>query len=287
MILINPIDVTNFTTNLLENEYSAYVAGTTYAVDNRVIVASEHNVYESLVASNIGNAPSTSPTKWALVGKTNAYKCIDDKVSSQTINATSIVMEFSTLKATSIGFLNVECESIKVEVIDGVETIFTETRSGFTRVTDSYFNWFFNTPTYQDFFYFVIPFCPTAKFKITLTGALCKVGVMVAGISLDIGATLWDSGVGFIDYSKKVEDEWGEVYLQEGNFRKTFRGSCAIETSKLSTILNALIARRGKTTLYIPTDVYNMSIFGYASEPDIVWQNPVKSIYNIDITGVI
>ena len=112
MKLLNPINITLTTTNVPETDYPEWAVGTTYALGDRVIVLSEHNVYESLASSNIGNTPSTTPDKWALVGKTNAYKCIDDKVSTQTINSTSIIMTFPTLKSTSISFLNVECESI-------------------------------------------------------------------------------------------------------------------------------------------------------------------------------
>ena len=130
MKLLQPINIALTTTNVPETDYPEWAVGTTYALEDRVIVASDHNVYESLASLNLGNTPSTSPDKWALVGKTNAYKCIDDKVSTQTTNATSIIMTFPTLKGTSIAFLNVECSTIKVEVLEGTTVIFEEERVG-------------------------------------------------------------------------------------------------------------------------------------------------------------
>lgn len=51
---------------------AAYAAGTTYALDARVSVATgtRRDVYESLQAANLGNTPASSPTWWALVAVT-------------------------------------------------------------------------------------------------------------------------------------------------------------------------------------------------------------------------
>src|ERR1700675_38138 len=45
--------------------FGAYASGTTYAV-NDVVLASDGQVYSSLSASNLGNDPTTSPTRWTL-----------------------------------------------------------------------------------------------------------------------------------------------------------------------------------------------------------------------------
>lgn len=179
MKILSPLDITLTSTNVAETDYSAWAVGTTYAIGARVIVTAEHNIYESLVASNVGNTPATSPTKWILVGKTNAYKCIDDKVSTQTTNATSIVMQFPVGKATSIAFLNVECASLKVEIYDGATQIFEETINGITRDLSGWYSYFFTDFTYQNFFLVEHLYNPTATYKITLTGDICKLGVMI------------------------------------------------------------------------------------------------------------
>lgn len=45
--------------------FGTYAAGTTYAI-NDVVTGDDGQIYFSLAASNIGNTPSTSPTKWQL-----------------------------------------------------------------------------------------------------------------------------------------------------------------------------------------------------------------------------
>lgn len=286
MKLLQPINITLTTTNVPETDYPEWAVGTTYALEDRVIVASEHNVYESLASSNLGNTPSTSPDKWALVGKTNAYKCIDDKVSTQTTNATSIIMTFPTLKSTSIAFLNVECSTIKVEVLEGTTVIFEEERVGLSRDTLGWYSYFFGDFTFKNFFLFEHLYNPTATYRITLTGDLCKLGVMTMGTIFEIGCTNINSSLGFVDYSKKDIDQWGETYLKEGVYRDYFRGEVTIEKGKLEIVKKILRDRRGKLSLFMPSTVYDMTIYGYAQEPELIWQEFDKSICSFDIQGV-
>ena len=286
MKLLNPINITLTTTNVAETDYAQWAVGTTYALGDRVIVLSEHNVYESLASSNTGNTPSTTPDKWALVGKTNAYKCIDDKTSTQTINNTSIVMTFPTLKSTSIALLNVECVSIKVEVLEGATVIFEEERSGFSRDTIGWYSYFFGDFTFQNFFLFEHLYNPTATYRITLTGDVCKLGVMVIGSIFEIGDTISNSSLGFVDYSKKDIDIWGETYLKEGVYRDYFRGEIGINKGKLEIVKKVLRDRRGKLSLFIPSTVYDLTIYGYAQEPELIWSEFDRCICSFDIQGV-
>jgi len=57
---IRPLD-----TNSKFITFAAYVAGTTYAI-NDIITGDDGQIYFSLIASNTGQTPSTSPTKWQL-----------------------------------------------------------------------------------------------------------------------------------------------------------------------------------------------------------------------------
>ena len=285
MKILVPIELTEYTTNIPENDYPTYSATTTYALEARVI-ADNHNIYESLAGSNVGKTPNDNKDKWALVGKTNAYKAIDNKVSTQTINNGNITFEFPTLKSTALAFLNTQCTSITVEVLNGTEVIHSETQCGRTRKTAGWYSFFFGDFEYKTFFLFEHLLNPNGTYRVTITGTECKVGVMARGRILDLGATTWNASKGFVDYSKYDIDQWGETYLKEGNFRYYARGEVAIETSKLSTILDIFASRRGKLSLYMMTDKYDLNIYGYIKEPELIWQNPVKSIYTLDIQGV-
>lgn len=286
MRILVPIELTEYTTNLSENDYPIYSASTTYALEERVI-AEDHNIYESLASTNIGKTPKDNPDKWVLVGKINAFKAIDSKVSTQTVNNGNITFEFPTLKSTSLAFLNTQCTSITVEVLNGTDVIYTETQSGRTRKTTGWFSYFFGDFEYKKHFLFEHIYNPNGTYRVTVTGTECKVGVMLRGRILDLGNTKWEPSISPTDYSKYDIDQWGETYLKEGNFRLVARGEIAIDTIKLSTILDIFISRRGKLSLYILADTYSIPfIYGYVREPQLIWQNPVKSFYTLDIQGV-
>lgn len=286
--LLTPIDITAFTsTNVAEDDYPFWVAGS-YSLGYRCIVSSEHAVYESLADSNTSNPTGgTNPDLWVYVGKTNAYKCIDDKVSTQTIKNDSLVMTFPVGKSISIAFLNVECKSLSVRVLDGTTEVYSETSNGVTRDTIGWYSYFTGEFKYKNFFLFNHLYNPTATYEITLTGDICKLGVMIKGTMTEIGATLWDASLGFYDFSKKDTDEWGETYLKEGAYSDYFRGEIAIETGKLQVVRKLLRARRGKLSLFVPSDRYDMTIYGFAREPELIWQNPKMSFCTFDISGVI
>jgi hypothetical protein len=285
--ILQPIDIVLTSTTVPETDYPEWAVGTTYALGDRVIVAAEHNVYESLANTNLGNTPSTATDKWVLVGKTNAYKLLDDRVNTQTTSATQIVMEFPVGKATSLAFFNVECNSLTVEVWDGATLVSTETKVGMTRSTAGWYSYFFGSPSFAPFFLFEHVYNPNATYKVIVDGNLIKIGVMVKGTLESLGETQWGAELGFYDYSKKDTDQWGETYLAQGAYRDYFRGEIATQTGQLQVVRKILRDRRGKLSLFVPTDAYDMVVYGFAREPSLVWQNTKISIWSIDIEGVI
>jgi len=288
MMLLKPIEITGYTTNIPENDYPEYNPATTYALDERVIVSSTHSVFESVSAGNLGNTPVIPSTFWNYVGSTNAYKSIDQKVSTQTIGSGTMTFEFPTLKATAIAFLNVECSTIKVEILDGTTVIFSEERNGFSRNVTGWYSYLFEDFEYRNFFLFEHLLNPFATYRITLTGTTCKLGIMVRGTMFAIGTTKWGLQDGFIDYSTKEYDRWGELSLKEGNVRDYMKSEIFIQTSRLPIVKKVLKERRGKLSLFIPTvSKYELAVYGNIVEPELIYENGSISCCTFDIQGVI
>jgi hypothetical protein len=85
MKIIRPITITDAMltdTNVAENDYSAYNPATTYVGGNRVIVAAQHKIYESLPSSGIelltlDVAPSVPWLPgWTITGQTSGATCV-------------------------------------------------------------------------------------------------------------------------------------------------------------------------------------------------------------------
>lgn len=285
MKILVPIELTEYTTNIPESDYPTYSATATYALEDKVI-AENHNIYESSINSNIGKTPKDNPDKWLLVGKTNAYKAIDNKVYTQTLGDGTFI--FPTFKSTSLAFLNTQCTSITVEVLNGTEVIHSKTQSGRTRKTNGWYSYFFGVFEYKKTFIFEHLINPFGTYRVTVTGTECKVGVMIRGNIINLGKTQWNPEISPVDYSKYTEDNWGETYLKKGNVRLKARGTINVETERLSTILDIILSRVGELSLWILTENYKVPyIYGFVRQPNFVWGNPERSVYTLDIEGVI
>ena len=94
--VIDPITIAGAvltSNNVPENDYPPHNMGTTYALNDLVIVVADHLIYKSLQPANTGHLPSGSiGVWWSVVGSTNANAMFDGKVSTQTSNANSIVV---------------------------------------------------------------------------------------------------------------------------------------------------------------------------------------------------
>jgi len=79
MKVIEPITITNTilsSSNVAENDYTAWSSGTSYSIGDKVmVVGTTHKNYESKTNSNLGNDPTTDDgTNWIDLGATIAGK---------------------------------------------------------------------------------------------------------------------------------------------------------------------------------------------------------------------
>ena len=107
MRVIPPLAITGarFTSSTTAEPYApaAYAGGTTYAADAIVSVAADFTIYKSLVGSNTGHTPSTSPTWWEVVGPTEtAYDSgVTNYALGATVSANHRVYESRVLQTVS------------------------------------------------------------------------------------------------------------------------------------------------------------------------------------------
>ena len=261
MKIIRPISINDarlIASNVPETDYAAYNAGTTYALGDRVIrVATDvHEIYESLVGSNIGN-PLTDATKWLLVGNTNRWRMFDSSVSSQTSNADSIECSFENLgPMDSIVLFNVDAEYVTVTVTDAIagvvydETIAMVSDRGVT-------NWY-------DFFYspyelkttLLISDLPkyintTVELTLTKTGGTAKCGACVIGMAKEIGDAQQGAKVGIQDYSVKARDDFGNFTILERAYSRYANLDIYVQSGAADSIARLLTQYRATPVVYI------------------------------------
>ena len=92
MRIIRPTEVTDarlISNSVPENDYPVYLANHTYHKGDRVIILSNHTVYEALSTST-GVDPITNPLEWLAIGPTNRWAMFDDRVGTSTTAVGSI-----------------------------------------------------------------------------------------------------------------------------------------------------------------------------------------------------
>lgn len=194
--------------------YAPYSAGTTYALGAVVsnIAANVHELYESQVASNTGNALTDKP-KWLRQSATNRWNMFDKALNSQTVAPNMITFSITPGLINTLTLLNVEAASVTVtQSISG----YSETKSLVRHDVLSWYDFYYNEPIRTgDVVFDGIPPYATSTLTVTLdnAGLNAALGGAFVGKSRTIGLTQWDLTGGTLSYSTNTTDKFGNVTL--------------------------------------------------------------------------
>lgn len=242
--------------------YPAYSAGYTYALGGIAsnITTDVHELYESLVAGNIGNA-LTDATKWLPLGATNRWKMFDEIAASQTENVGSIVTVITPgVLINSAVFANLSGVRIRVQ----------QSISGYDRTillnTHDVLNWYdwyyFPLSTLDDAAFMDIPPYAAGVLTVTVDGGTgtAKCGVAVFGMASYIGTTQWGLSRGINDYSRITEDQWGGLILTPGNYSKLMNVEVHVPSGYESQAVHLLTSIRATAVMFVASEEHDSAI---------------------------
>ncbi|MGZ8339149.1 MAG: hypothetical protein ACXW2U_05490 [Telluria sp.] len=195
--------------------YAPYSGGTTYALGDKVssIGAEVHELYESLVAGNVGN-PLTDATKWLSLGRTNRHKMFDKVVNSQTSAPEQIVVTVAPGEfANTLTLLNVDGASVTVEQsVSG----YSLTKSLVRHDVLNWYDFYYEEPVRTgDVVFDSIPPYLTGNLTVTVSnpGSTAAIGGFFVGKSRTIGSTQWELDGGVLSYSSTNTDNFGNITM--------------------------------------------------------------------------
>ena len=298
MLLIRPLkinDVVLTNSNVTESDYPPYAAGITFNLNQFCIVVGvdTHDVYQSLVASNVGNNPATSPTKWALVSKTNRWKMFDGSVSSQTKRTDSIDITLTVAGSVvdSIALLNISAASVQViqKTSDGVTYNKTKSLVSTAGITDMYS--YLTEPIVRmtDLVLTDLPPYANSTIRIILSDAGADVlcGACVVGQKRDIGGTQYGANAGIQDYSIKQKNAYGDYSILQRAFAKRADFTIQVESGMVDQVQALLAQYRAQPIVYVGSDLYSATIiYGFYKDFSITISYPTMSICSMQIEGL-
>ena len=299
MKLIRPETVTDTifqSSDVPENDYSAWLVGTTYSDGDRVIVTTPniHKIYESQQAANTGNDPTTDDGTWWLeVSSTNRWKLFNGIVQEQTEQAGGMdyVLQSPTV-VNSLALINIDCAEVTVTVEDATEgVVYDET---FSLISDSgiqdWYAYFFE-PIVRDDRLAILDLPPYANADITVTftdSGTAKCGALIIGQFADLGFSQHGASFSIIDYSTKTTDSQGRVTITDGPYANKLDVDVILDTAVFGVVRNTLADLRTTPCAWVAEENNRNSIvYGYYREFDIILSNPTTSRCSLEIEGLV
>ena len=287
-------------TNVPENDYAAWSAGTTYNVGDRVILTSTHRVYESLLSGNTGNDPTvvSSPIYWIEVGPTNRWAVFDTSISTKTAQANNITYRLIPGQAiNTVACLNVT-NGTQITV-----TMYSPATGSpgqvYQKVVDlsglplspDWWAWFYgqryvpsqsillDLPSYTD-----------CEIEIEiLGGSSLAVGKILVGQQQNFGLGIkYGDRVGIQDYSRKETNEFGDTILVQRAFAKRANFDLFLNKAEVDSFQTALSTIRATPVLWIGSTEYeSTTLFGFYKNFDILISYPEHSDCELEIEGLV
>ena len=295
MKLIRPIVITETmltACNVPETDYPAWSLITAYTATTSYVTFNHKN-YQCLV-SHTNAQPDlniAAPTpKWLDLGYDNRWKMFDKTVGSQTIQANSITVSLTPgTNFDSLAILDAEATSITVAI---PSTGFTDTFDMIakTHINNAY-QYFFEPITLNDTLLLcgMTPTSGVVNVTINYASGTAKVGTLVLGLQIELGATQFNPGIGITDYSTKTVDPFGNYTVLERVYAKRMSCELMIDNTAIDNLHRTLAAHRATPVVWVGDNegVYScMVIYGFYKSFQITIPYPSNSMCTLEIEGL-
>lgn len=280
-------------TSVAEADYPEWSAGTTYADGDRVILAAQHRVYESVAGGNTGNNPAMS-TQWSEVGPTNLWRMFDLSISTATFVTDADYYEITPGRAIpAVALVNVQgLASVRVRVTDPTfGLVYDQTRSMAALPTEAdWWAWFFDErdpPT--RIILGDLPSYPAATIRLDFaTSVTASIGVAVLCTKRAVGLGVQQgASIDIQDYSRKERNEWGDTVLMQRAYARRATLDVFMANAELDSVYNLLVSLRATPCLWVASDRRDaLTLFGFYRDFSINVSYADYSDCSIELEGL-
>jgi len=273
------------------DDYALYNPATTYALDD-IVVGSDHHEYQSLAGSNTGHALSDAAW-WLDMGSNRRWRMFDLSNSSQSTNADEIDVSVQvTGRANAVSLLNIAADTVQIIASTATDgEIYNQT---FELTSDSgvnnWYDYFFEPIVRKgDLVVTDLPVNgdPLIEVIADATGSTVRIGTLVIGQSIILGATIYGAQIGIQDYSRKVTDDFGNWTIVQRAFSKKAQYKVWMDNAKIDAAAAFLATIRATPCVFKGDGDYAaLYIFGFFKNWNIEIPGPNKSYLSLDIEGL-
>lgn len=263
VVLVSPTPIQLTNSNVPEENYPVWDSSTTYNSGDVVLVENLGmngitKKYKSLQDSNTNHYPPDYPDWWQDLGATNKWKMFDEYSITQTENTNNIIVSFHVDFIFHLLLFNIEASSVTIKYYD------PNTSDLIKQVTFSnlhsyvYAEWANINEYYYTQNLLITPQVYYRHVDCELTiehnGSTAKCGLMIVGYGYKLGELKTSPRIEFMDYSRKETDDYGRVYLQQGNYTYNADIDLLCTTYQLDRTIRILSENRAKACAWILAD---------------------------------
>lgn len=280
--------------NIPEDEYPAWVSGTSYTALDKVIY--EHKIYERIVTGAGTTTPDLDQANWLDDGYTNRYRMFDNTLSSVSSKMGGIEFTLTPNQIINgIALLNVNASTVRVVMNDPVEGVVydntKELRSS-SNVND-YFSYFFApllSENLETAIFLDLPSKPTATITVYISSGsgLAEVGEVVYGVQSVVGRTNYGTAIGITSYSRKDTDEFGKVTVVKRKNSKYADYDIDIDNNNLASVQRLFSEIDSVPCVFIGNpDMEELVVYGFYKEFKATISFPTVSKCTLRVEGLI
>ena len=281
--------------NIPEDEYPAWVSGTSYTALDKVIY--EHKIYERIVTGAGTTTPDLDQANWLDSGYTNRYRMFDNIISSVSSRTGGIEFTLTPNQVINgIALLNVNASTVRVVMNDPIEGVVydrtKELRSS-SNVID-YYSYFFapliNLGDLDTAIFLDLPNKPTATITVYVSSgaALVEVGEVVYGVQSVVGRTNYGTAIGVTSYSRKDTDEFGKVTVVKRKNSKYADYDIDIDNTNLAFVQRLFQDIDSVPCVFIGNpEMEELIVYGFYSDFKATISFPTVSKCTLRVEGLI
>lgn len=280
--------------NIPENEYPAWVSGTSYTALGKVIY--QHKIYQRIVTGAGTTPPDLDQVNWLDDGYTNRYRMFDNTLSSVSSRTGGIEFTLTPNQIINgIALLNVNASTVRVVMNDPVEGVVydktKELRSS-SNVND-YFSYFFApllSENLETAIFLDLPSKPTAMITVYVSSGsgLVEVGEVVYGVQSVVGRTNYGTAIGITSYSRKDTDEFGKVTVVKRKNSKYADYDIDIDNNNLASVQRLFSEIDSVPCVFIGNpDMEELVVYGFYKEFKATISFPTVSKCTLRVEGLI
>ena len=281
--------------NIPEDEYPAWVSGTSYTALGKVIY--EHKIYERIITGAGTTTPDLDQVNWLDSGYTNRYRMFDNIISSVSSRTGGIEFTLTPNQVINgIALLNVNASTVRVVMNDSIEGVVydrtKELRSS-SNVID-YYSYFFapltNLGDLDTAIFLDLPNKPTATITVYVSSGvgLVEVGEVVYGVQSIVGRTNYGTAIGITSYSRKDKDEFGKVTVVKRKNSKYADYDIDIDNTNLAFVQRLFQDIDSVPCVFIGNpEMEELIVYGFYSDFKATISFPTVSKCTLRVEGLV